>query len=146
MRFNNHRTAGGQCGSCIAARDRKCQREITRAENGHWSKRDQHGAHVWFGHGFAIGIAVINPGIEPPTVLDERRKEAQLAASARGLALETGEGQSRLLVSAVNNSGGIVFKQLCDTPEEGGTSFGRPMTVLGERLGGEVTGLVNVLL
>src|SRR5262245_42598726 len=98
VRLDDYRAARGERGCGVAAGYRKCEWKIAGTEYHHWSQCSKHRTHVGFRRRFAVRISMVNPRVQPPAVFDQRREHSQLSAGARGLALQSGEGQGGFLV------------------------------------------------
>jgi hypothetical protein len=97
MRLHDHWISRCERGSGIPSRCGESQREVTRSEHDDWAQRTQHGTDIWLGGGLALGVGTVNPRGNPRTLLRYLRKQPELSASARSLALQARLRQSSFL-------------------------------------------------
>ena len=103
VRFDDDRAAGSQRGCGVAAGRGKGQRKITRAKDSHRTERPQHRPQAGTGLRLAIRQCGVNARVHPGPLLDQRCKEAKLAAGAAHFAAQPRHGQRCFKMGALGN-------------------------------------------
>jgi hypothetical protein len=96
MSFDNDRATGGKSRGSVAPGNRKGQREVARAEDHYRSERLQQRSHVRLWKRLTCGIALIDPRIDPGTLLDKVGEKPQLVAGPGRLRLNPRCREARL--------------------------------------------------
>ena len=114
MPFHHDRAASRQRGGRIAARRRKCKREIGCAEDGNRTDGTLH--HHQFGprRGLAIRQSLVVAAVEIVPLADVGCEEAKLAGGAAALSFETRGGEPGFLCADLGDIGATGFNLIGD--------------------------------
>ena len=102
MRFHDDRTTRRERRRRVAARHRKREREIARAEHRDRSDGNLLQAQIRTRQRLAVGLRGIERRVEPAAFAHERREQPQLSDRARALAFETRFRQRRFGLRALD--------------------------------------------
>ena len=94
VRFDHHRAAGCQRRGRVAARDRKGEREVGRAEHGDRAQRNVPLPQIGARHRLAIGHRRVDPRLDPTTFAHHLGEQTKLTDGAAALALDPAAGQA----------------------------------------------------
>ena len=129
MRTHHHRAPGSQRRSGVAARDRKCEREIGRAEYGHRAKRNVAQAQVGARQRLTIRQRGFERRTDPIAFAQDLRKQAQLAAGAPQFAGYATDRQPGFGHCARDNAFYIRLKPVGDPLQKRGAHGGRQLAI-----------------
>ena len=145
MGLDHHRATGGQRRSGVAARHRKGQREVRRAEHRDRADRNLARAQIGAGQGLTFGQRGFNDRARPVAFAQDLGKHAQLAGGAAQLAVQAALRQSAFQHGARDNRLGAGLQRGGDGVEESGARLGRGFAIGVERCPGQSACLRNVI-